>query len=268
MRRELPRWGGIRPCLRIIRAVFAALPDPAGVTAHRPGALERAHLALGDWRDIRARLADTETRMCTVMDELGLAELVTTIAGLTVTGAAAILAETGDPARFATPRSLARHAGLCPRENSSGAAQGKTSISGRGRPGLRLAAWRAVWAAMPNNPVMAARFHPPDHPPRQPAGPSAGPDRLRGRPAALDPRRGHPPRHLGSRHRRRDPPGAPDQAGHEHEQLEPAPRAAPRQDPGGASPDAPRGNHLAHEHGQPRPSSQQARFTLSGNKPA
>ena len=99
VRRELPRWGGIRPCLRIIRAVFAALADPAGVRAHRPGALERAHLALGDWRDIRARLADTETRMGAVMDELGLADLVTTIAGLTVTGAAAILAETGDPAR-------------------------------------------------------------------------------------------------------------------------------------------------------------------------
>ena len=45
-----------------------------------------------------------------------------------------------------------------PGGNASGATQGKTSISGRGRPGLRLAAWRAVWAAMPNNPVMAARF--------------------------------------------------------------------------------------------------------------
>ena len=34
VRRELPRWSGSRPRLRIIRAVFAALPDPAGVTAH------------------------------------------------------------------------------------------------------------------------------------------------------------------------------------------------------------------------------------------
>ena len=82
--------------------MFAALSDPAGVTAHRPGALERAHLALGDWRDTRARLADTETRMAAVLDDLGLTELVTTIGGLTVTGAAAILAETGDPARFTT----------------------------------------------------------------------------------------------------------------------------------------------------------------------
>jgi transposase len=158
VRRELPRWDGVRPCLRIVRAVFAALRDPAGVMVHRPGALERAHLALSDWRDTRARLADIETRMAAVLDDLGLTALVTTIAGLTPAGAAAILAETGDPARFASPRSLVKHAGLCPRDNASGEHQGKTSISGRGRPGLRLAAWRAVWAALPNNPVMAARF--------------------------------------------------------------------------------------------------------------
>ena len=158
VRRELPRWGATRPCLRIVRAVFAALADSAGVTAHRPGALERAHLALGDWRGTRTRLADVEARMVAVLDDLGLRELVTTIAGLTPVGAAAILAETGDPARFASPRSLVKHAGLCPRDNASGGYQGKTSISGRGRPGLRLAAWRAVWAALPNNPVMAARF--------------------------------------------------------------------------------------------------------------
>jgi transposase len=158
VRRELPRWGGQRPCLRIIRAVFAALSDPAGVVAHRRGALERAHLALGDWRDTRARLADTESRMVAVLDELGLTALVTTIAGLTPVGAAAVLAETGDPARFATARALVKHAGLCPRDNASGVHQGKTAISGRGRPALRLAAWRAVWAALPNNTVMAARF--------------------------------------------------------------------------------------------------------------
>ena len=158
VRRELPRQGATRPCLRIVRAVFAALADNAGVTAHRPGALERVHLALGDWHDTRARLAEVEARMTAVLDELGLTELVTTIARLTPVGAAAILAETGDLARFASPRALVKHAGLCPRDNSSGAFQGKTPISGRGRPRLRVAAWRAVWAALPNNPVLAARF--------------------------------------------------------------------------------------------------------------
>jgi transposase len=158
VRRELPRWGATRPCLRIVHAVFAALADGAGVIAHRPGALERAGLAMADWHDTRHRLAGTEQRMVTVLGDLGLTGLVTTIAGLTPAGAAAILAETGDPARFASPRSLVKHAGLCPRDNASGGFQGKTSISGRGRPGLRVAAWRAVWAALPNNEVMAARF--------------------------------------------------------------------------------------------------------------
>src|SRR5260370_764225 len=49
VRRELPRWDATRPCLRIIRAACAAVSDGAGVIAHRPGALERADLAMADW---------------------------------------------------------------------------------------------------------------------------------------------------------------------------------------------------------------------------
>ena len=112
MRRELPRWGAARACLRIVRAVYAAAAGPAGVAAHRPGALERAGLALAGWHDTRERPAVTQTPMVTVLDELGLTGLVTTIAGLTPVGAAAILAGTGGLARFASPRSLAGHAGL------------------------------------------------------------------------------------------------------------------------------------------------------------
>jgi transposase len=124
------------------------------VIAHRPGALERAGLAMADWHDTRERLAAVEARMVAVLDDLGLTGPVTSIAGLTAVGAAAILAETGDPARFATARSLVKQGGLSPRDNASGGFQGKTSISGRGRPSLRVAAWRAVWAALPNNEVM------------------------------------------------------------------------------------------------------------------
>jgi hypothetical protein len=205
--------------------------------------------------------------MRAVMDDLGLTDLVTTIAGLTVIGAAAILAETGDPARFATARALDWHAGLCPRDNASGAAQGKTSISGRGRPGLRLAAWRAVWAAMPNNPVMAARFAHlttrwDNRLARQIARTACTAALLRWTHVVVTAR---------SPGIRRSPPASARHAGPgDHGPSELVPRATRRRvkDPGGASPDVPRGTHLAHEHGQPRPSSQQARFTLSGNKPA
>jgi transposase len=158
VRAELPRWGASRPRLRIVTAVFDALTDATGVATHRPGALQRAAMAVQDWHTTRARLADIEALMLAVLDELGLTELVCSIPGLSAVGAAAILAETGDLTRFSSPRAVVKHAGLCPRDNASGHHQGKTSISGRGRPELRLAAWRAVWAAMLNNTVLKGRF--------------------------------------------------------------------------------------------------------------
>jgi transposase len=96
--------------------------------------------------------------MTTVLDELGLTALVTSITGLPPVGAAAILAETGDPRRLATARALAGHAGRAPGEKLSGAFTGRTRLTGQGRPGLRLAAWRAVWGAQRANPVYAARY--------------------------------------------------------------------------------------------------------------
>jgi transposase len=158
VRREVLRRGRQRPCLRIVRLLFAALTDPAGVTAHRTGALERVALLLGDWLETHRRLLDTETRMTAVLDELRLTDLVTSITGLSAIGAAAILAETGDPNRFSGARALVKHAGLAPREKSSGTFKGRTKLTGQGRPSLRLAAWRAVWGAQRANPVYAARF--------------------------------------------------------------------------------------------------------------
>jgi transposase len=158
VRRELPRWGGQRLWRRVVVAVFVALTDPAGVAAQRRGALERARWVLADWRHVKARLAEVETRMVEVIDELDLTEQAGSIPGVSPLGVAAILAETGDPSRFDSPRTLVKHAGLCPRENASGTMIGRSRISGRGRPRLRLAAWRAVWGALPHNPVMAARY--------------------------------------------------------------------------------------------------------------
>jgi transposase len=158
VRREILKRGGQKPCRRITRNLFAALSDPAGVVAHRAGALERVQLLLEDWRDAHDRLADTEARMTGVLDELGLTALVTSITGISAVGAAAILAQTGDPRRFATARALVKHAGLAPREKLSGTFTGRTKLTGQGRPGLRLAAWRAVWGAQRANPVYGARY--------------------------------------------------------------------------------------------------------------
>jgi transposase len=157
-RAHLSRFGASRLSGRIARGFYAALTDPAGVPAQRPGGLERVGLLLADWQATRARLSDTQRRMVAVLDAAGLSALVTSIPGLSAVGAAVILAETGDLSRFASARSLVKHAGLNPAENTSATFRGATRVSHRGRPGLRLAAWRAVWAALPNNQVLADRY--------------------------------------------------------------------------------------------------------------
>ncbi len=157
VRRELPRWGAKNIWHKIARGLWEALADPGGVAAQRRGALERVHLLMGDWRSLLARLADTEKRMTGVLDELGLTELVTSIDGLSATGAAVILAETGDLSRFSSGRAVVKHAGLNPAEHTSATLAGKTRISHRGRPGLRTAAWRAVWGGLRHNRVLHAR---------------------------------------------------------------------------------------------------------------
>ena len=158
VRREITRQGGQKPCLRIVRNLFAALSDPAGVIAHRRGALERVALVLEDWQVDQQRLVETERRMVQVLDELQLTGLVTSISGISAVGAAAILAETGDPHRFATARAMVKHAGLAPREKQSGTFTGRTKLTGQGRPRLRVAAWRAVWGSLQTNTVYANRY--------------------------------------------------------------------------------------------------------------
>ena len=122
-------------------------------------------MLIDDWRSAIARLGEVEARMVAILDGLGLTTLVTSVPGVSAVGAAVILAETGDLSRFATARSVVKHAGLNPAENTSANFRGQTRVSHRGRPALRAAAWRAAWGALPHNPVLGARFtHP--HPGR------------------------------------------------------------------------------------------------------
>jgi len=158
VRREITRRGGQKPCLRIVRKMYTALADTAGVVAHRHGALERAGWVLADWEADKHRLTQTEDRMVAVLDELQLTGLVTTIPGISAVGAAAILAESGDPRRFTTARALVKHAGLAPRQRQSGTYTGQTKLTGKGRPRLRVAAWRAAWGALQTNTVYANRY--------------------------------------------------------------------------------------------------------------
>ena len=151
-------WGGKRADGRVCRAVLAALADTEGAVAwSRRGLLRRCADELGDLQRTRAQLRAVEADMVTVLGELGLSRLGD-IPGLSAVGAAAVLAETGDPRRYDSSSSLVKHAGLSPAGNASGAFEGQAHISRRGRPGLRLTVWRAIWPLLIHNPVMAAKY--------------------------------------------------------------------------------------------------------------
>ncbi len=162
VRAEVVHRGKTKPCLRIVRKVFAAAADStlstAGVIEHRQAALERIGWTLTDWERARTDQIVVEARMVAVLGQLGLTDLVCSIDGLSPVGAAAILAETGDLSRFTSARAVVKLAGLAPRERKSGTFAGKARLSGAGRPRLRVAAWRAVWGCLQNNQVFAARY--------------------------------------------------------------------------------------------------------------
>jgi hypothetical protein len=158
VRAEVVRRGRTKTCLRILNKLWNALGDPAGVTAHRTGGFERISWILDDWDAARTNLVEVEHRMTITLDQLGLTSLVTSIDGLSPVGAAAILAETGDLTRFTSARAIVKLAGLAPRERLSGTFTGKARLSGAGRPGLRTAAWRAVWGCLHHNHVYITRY--------------------------------------------------------------------------------------------------------------
>ena len=158
VRGAVPGWGGKKGWGPICGRIFAALTDTEGVVVpSRRGLLRRCADELGDLQRTRAQLRVVEADMVAVLAELGLSRLAD-IPALSAVGAAAILAEAGDPRRYDSSSSLVKHAGMSPSDNASGAFYGDVHISRRGRPGLRLTVWRAVWPMLRFNPVMAAKY--------------------------------------------------------------------------------------------------------------
>lgn len=150
---QLPRVDGKRRNYRVMRAFHRAAVDDDGrrIGWEQAGAAERAAFALEDLLGAHTAVVEVEDRMVGLLDALGYLELATSIHGLSAVGAAAILAETGDPTAYDSGRAWAKHAGICPRDNRSGGFHGESKVSRRGRALLRTAAWRAIWGLLPHN---------------------------------------------------------------------------------------------------------------------
>ena len=262
VRREITRRGGQKPCLRIVRSLFAALADPAGVIAHRPGALERVQLLLADWQHDQDRLAETEHRMLAVLDELGLTDLVTSITGLSAGR------RRGDPGRDRRPATV-RHrpgAGQTRRPGPAGETVRhlhRPDQAHRAGPARATARRLARGLGSPTRqPGLRRPLPAPDQPRAQQAHPDPGPDRHRRRDPAAPARRHHHRPSLGPRHRHPRHPAAGTTAGR-------LTQSAAAQADGRGEPYAALRHHgdLDAHHGQPRPSSHSTRSHAAGTNP-
>jgi transposase len=154
---RLAAWGG-RRLGPTARTFFALLAGPAAVPSMVRAARRRLAGALEDLRYARGRRERLEADMIAMLGELGIdVQRVCEIPGLSPASLAAVLAEAGDLRRYASSSSLVKHAGMSPARNESAAFRGRTGISRRGRPDLRLAAWRAAWAVLRHCDVLAAK---------------------------------------------------------------------------------------------------------------
>jgi transposase len=89
-------------------------------------------------------------------DLRGKRELLTSINGLGDKTAALLLAELGDPLRFANARAVTAFAGLNPRQHESGGYQGRTCISRMGSSRLRAGFFMPAVVSLQHNPAIKA----------------------------------------------------------------------------------------------------------------
>ena len=96
-----------------------------------------------------------EQRIMVLVEELLLeipaSQELLKIKGIGLVTVAGFLSEVGDVTRFTSPKQIQKYAGLNLKENSSGKHKGRTTISKRGRSGLRALLFRGVMPLVATN---------------------------------------------------------------------------------------------------------------------
>lgn len=127
------------------------LPETPAAALRWRMAAER--VALAD-----AAISGLDARMIELLEQTGYGWLRGQIRGLGDATLAALLALTGDPARFDDARCLVKLAGSNPTERSSGERQASGGIHRRGRPVLRYVAYQAAVCLVRHEPDFHARY--------------------------------------------------------------------------------------------------------------
>jgi transposase len=105
-----------------------------------------------------AAIAELDARLVELLEATGYGWLRGQIRGLGDATLAALLALTGDPARYDDARCLVKLAGSNPTERSSGEREAAGGIHRRGRPVLRYVAYGAAVCLVRHEPEFRRRY--------------------------------------------------------------------------------------------------------------
>ena len=127
---------------------------------HSEGHQLGVRYACEDLATLRERLKWLDGDIAGKLEQHQVGKLLTTIGGIGSTTAAVLIAELGDPARFASAAALAAYVGLCPAHRHSGQHQPKSSsLTPIGNRRLRKALWMPTLSAVArSNPWLMAFY--------------------------------------------------------------------------------------------------------------
>ena len=127
--------------IRISKAVACRLRNAAENSVGVKVNIDAARVKMNNLLDLlellNKQISSVDAEMEKIIAELNITPFITSVPGVGNVIAASFIAETGDLNRFQDWKQIRKLAGLNLVEQSSGTHKGKTSISKRGRPGLR-----------------------------------------------------------------------------------------------------------------------------------
>lgn len=111
-----------------------------------------------DLETLRARLRELDSDLERHLDDHEVGSLLTSIDGIGKLTAARLVAELGDPAKFASASALAAFVGVIPALRQSGKGRARTSLTSIGHHQLRRALWMPTLVAVQRNPWLRAYY--------------------------------------------------------------------------------------------------------------
>lgn len=150
IRKAVSRTVGPKKAEQLVEAAKGSVGVVYGLEAARQ---QMVHLS-EELELLSRQLEELELSMKDAVKRTGYSEYVLGISGMGVVTLASLLGEIGDPKRFSSPRQIHRLAGYNLIENSSGKNKSGTTISKRGRKGLRALLFRIAMVMVADNNEM------------------------------------------------------------------------------------------------------------------